>query len=48
MFFFIPVFSRNPAKLDNTKFRQNDLKQGIEPTAVIKSIANLPDWWMEQ
>jgi len=30
------------------KFRQNDLTQGIEPTAVIESIAALPDWWMEQ
>ncbi|MDH3694859.1 MAG: TIGR01458 family HAD-type hydrolase [Gammaproteobacteria bacterium] len=30
------------------KFRQNDLSQGIEPTAVIVSIAGLPDWWMGQ
>ena len=27
------------------KFRESDLGLGIEPTAVIESIADLPDWW---
>lgn len=27
------------------KFRPADLERGIEPTAVLDSIADLPDWW---
>jgi phospholysine phosphohistidine inorganic pyrophosphate phosphatase len=27
------------------KFRASDLKRGITPDAVLKSIADLPDWW---
>ncbi|MDX1609812.1 MAG: TIGR01458 family HAD-type hydrolase [Halofilum sp. (in: g-proteobacteria)] len=27
------------------KFRPGDLERGIEPTAVLDSIADLPDWW---
>jgi len=27
------------------KFREADLEQGIEPFAVLDSIADLPDWW---
>jgi HAD superfamily hydrolase (TIGR01458 family) len=29
------------------KFRESDLEQGIEPFAVLDSIADLPDWWTE-
>ncbi len=30
------------------KFKPSDLTQGIEPNAVIDSIAGFPDWWMSQ
>ena len=29
------------------KFRDADLEQGIEPCAVLDSLADLPDWWSE-
>jgi ribonucleotide monophosphatase NagD (HAD superfamily) len=29
------------------KFRDTDLEQGIEPFAVLDSLADLPGWWTE-
>jgi len=37
-----------PALLVRTgKFRERDLKQGIEPHAVLDSVAALPGWWVD-
>jgi hypothetical protein len=30
------------------KFRSADLEEGIEPFALLNSVADLPEWWQEK
>jgi ribonucleotide monophosphatase NagD (HAD superfamily) len=34
------------AMVKTGKFRPDDLRQGVQPDALLNSVADLPDWWL--